>query len=103
MTRERYVAIWTAGGDEHLAAMGYRSFDGFSKGPGSDRLDLDLVRADLAKLDETGLIVERYVNETVAHAADQTTHEVPTFADLNAAIDTIGDLFKKYSSLLKAE
>jgi hypothetical protein len=103
MTRERHVAIWAAGGDEHLEAEGHRNFDRFCKTPGDDQLDPNLIRADIAKLNEAGQVVEGYVNETVAHTADETTHQVPTFADLNAAIDIIGDLFMKYTSLVKAE
>jgi hypothetical protein len=50
----------------------------------------------------TGEVVERYANEAVAHLADERRHDAPTFADLNAAIDSIGALMQRYSLLLKA-
>jgi hypothetical protein len=50
-----------------------------------------------------GKVVQRYVNQVVAHTQEIPSHQVPTFSELNAAIDSIGDLVKKYASLLKAE
>lgn len=48
------------------------------------------------------MVAERYATEVVAHTANRQTHSIPTFADLNGAIDQIGTLVTKYSSLLDA-
>ena len=42
-----------------------------------------------------------YVNEHVAHdMAEPTLPEMPTYADLHAAIDSVGEIFKKYAVTL---
>jgi hypothetical protein len=45
----------------------------------------------------------KYVNEHVAHdMAEPTMTEMPTFNDLNAAVDALGTMFKKYANVLTA-
>jgi hypothetical protein len=80
----------------------HENYDRFTSGGGRDHIAVDLVRADIETLNSVGRVVERYVDEAIAHTADETTHQVPTFVDLNGAIDEIGELVKKYASLLTA-
>ncbi len=101
ITRERHIALWES--EVMFKAEAHANFDRFSGGRQRDRIDVALVRADVATLNAAGRAVENFVNETVAHAAETPQHEVPTFMTLNAAIDTIGELARKYASLLKAE
>ena len=101
-SRARHVALWLCD-DSTFETEAHENFDGFSGGRDRDRIDAALVRADIETLNAVGRVVERYVDEVVAHTADETTHEVPTFVELNSAIDQIGELVKKYASLLKAE
>jgi hypothetical protein len=95
--------VWLAGDGEVFEYEAHQKFDRFTAQPGDERIDRQAVRADIQTLQQIGDVVQQYVNEVIAHAADETTHEVPTYADLNAAIDQIGELVRKYASLLKAE
>lgn len=102
-SRERHVSIWIDNGvNQVLKEEAHRNFDRFSGDRGRDWIDATLVRADVEKLRAVGAVAERYANEVLAHTALRQTHSVPTYADLNAAIDQIGALVKKYASLLTA-
>jgi hypothetical protein len=60
------------------------------------------VKADIALLVATAEPLKRHVDEALAHTAIETDRSTPTYGDLNQAVDTIGDLVKKYTSLLEA-
>ena len=49
----------------------------------------------------SGCAIKRYVDERVAHRHLQLVAEVPTWGEVNTAIDTMAGVHK-YSSLLKA-
>jgi hypothetical protein len=100
MTRDRHLALWK---DEADSREAQSNFDRFAGSRERDQVDVRQVREDMARLRAIGRTVEHYVDEAVAHNADETTDEAPTYADLNAAIDAIGEIVKKYASLLKAE
>lgn len=104
-TRERHVALWRTDDERDFAVAafkerGHENFDRFSGGRHRDTIDAALVRDDLKTLSALGGVVERYVNEAIA--ANERARQVPTYAELNAAIDEIGRLVTKYASLLKA-
>jgi hypothetical protein len=99
MTRTRHVALWDA--DEDLQAQAHQSFDQFA-GAGRERLDPASVRADRDRLRKEATIVVNHANEVIAHAAEKRTSQVPTYGEMNDAIDEIGSLVQKYRSLLKA-
>jgi hypothetical protein len=99
MTRELHLAVW---GPE-WANEANANFDRFASSRAPDRIDVTGVEADIAQLDQIGEVVMRYVDEAIAHTARRPTHSPPSYGDLNAAIDTIGQLVTKYGSLLKAE
>ncbi|MGZ4408513.1 MAG: hypothetical protein ACXVHB_28915, partial [Solirubrobacteraceae bacterium] len=71
-------------------------------GNGSDVIDPARTRADLDRLGEIAKPVVRFVNKAVAHTDEDELGSAPTYKDLNAVIDEVGDLLKKYSSLLTA-
>lgn len=102
MTRDRHLALWRRD-DGDFEEPGNRNYDRFAGARERDVVETTLVRGHIQTLTETAEVVRTYVNEVVAHTADETTHAVPTFAELNAAIDTIGEIVKEYASLLKAE
>jgi AbiU2 len=56
----------------------------------------------LHRLEEIGKPIKRYVDKRLAHTDEAELSEVPTYAELNAALDELGDLLKKYTSLLEA-
>jgi hypothetical protein len=56
----------------------------------------------VATLTAGAVKVKDYVDEHLAHSDAGPRADLPTFNDLDAAIDRIGDLFKKYVNLLTA-
>jgi hypothetical protein len=94
------VALWDVD-DPHFVAEANSNFDRFA-GQGRAYIDPGAVRDDIARLDEAAATIRRYADEAVAHAAEHVSGEVPTWADLHAAIDVVGELLQKYYSLLTA-
>lgn len=102
-SRERHVAVWLSEGpDPQREAEAHENFDRFASGRDRDHVDATRASADIEQLEAAGSVVEKYASEAVAHMAAEQTHEVPTFDELNRAIDQIGELVQKYASLLKA-
>lgn len=95
MDRHRHVALWN---DEQ---EGHRNYDRFARDEG-DVLDRNLVQTDIANLVAATEPVKRHVDEAVAHTAIETERSTPTYADMHGAVDVIGDLVGKYTSLLEA-
>jgi hypothetical protein len=100
MTRERHLAVWA---DPQWTKEAQTNFDKFAVNRNADRIDVRAVRRDMARLDAVGAVVKGHVDENVAHTALQPVSSLVTYADLNASMDEIGYLVKKYTSLLKAE
>ncbi len=101
-SRDRHVAVWRENTLQPMINKAHTNFDRFAGGRGRDHIDAALVCVDLEQLKAVGNIVEHYANEAVAHTSIDEKRTVLTYAELNAAIDQIGDLVKKYASLLKA-
>jgi hypothetical protein len=98
LTREWYLTLYDAD-DQHYAT---RSWDrGWFAGP-AGHVDPDAIRGDLALLTQESERVRDYVDRHLAHYDRDPLAELPTFEDLNAAVDAIGDLFRKYNALLRA-
>jgi hypothetical protein len=114
VTRDRHIAAWheqarDAGvGEADALCEQLRlrdangNFDRFA-GAGRDTIDRALVRADVAELERAGEVVKGYVDEAIAHMALSPKNSVPTYRDLNAAMDRVAELVQKYASLLNAE
>lgn len=68
-----------------------------------DHVDPDLVVGDLARLDEEAREVVEYVDKHVAHSDARRMRDLPTFRELNKAIDAIGALFERYALLITVE
>lgn len=101
-SRDRHVAVWLRNTAEPVVDEAHANFDRFAGGREHDQIAVRLVRADLDELRGVGEVVERYANEAVAHTTVDETRTVLTYVELNTAIDHIGELVKKYASLLKA-
>lgn len=69
---------------------------------GGDHLDPTVPNDDLMQLAWVAAEVKIYVDEHVAHNDARPSAGLPTFGDLNASIDLIGELFAKYANLLTA-
>lgn len=117
VTRDRHIAAWheqagepAGGGAAEAEALpeelrlrdANRNFDRFA-GAGRDTIDRALVRADVDELERAGEVVKGYVDEAIAHMALNPENSVPTYGDLNTAMDRVAELVQKYASLLNAE
>jgi hypothetical protein len=100
LTRDYYVGLLGDQlDDDRMVERAHHGFDMLA-GPG-DHLDPEISKADLASLRSDAARVGRYVNEHLAHdAAEPTEPELPTLADLHAAINSVGEMFKKYAVTL---
>ncbi len=58
---------------------------------------------DLDALHETVGEVRRYTSKVIAHNDVRGKTDVPMFEDLNSSIDSLGDVFDKYTTLLTRE
>jgi AbiU2 len=106
MTRDRHVALWRdeqhdERDTEYWQAEANKNYDRFA-GAGNDFIDRERTLDDLRRLEQIAEPIKRYVDRRVAHTDEAELTEVPTFAELNAALDELGELLKKYTLLLEA-
>lgn len=113
VTQERFFALWGLNGvapdterDElerrartKKATRAWAQFAGPLMGP---VLDPAVPRGDLQGLHETAAAVTRYADKTIAHRDLKGPKSLPTFQQLHAAIDVLGQLYCRYSLLLTA-
>jgi hypothetical protein len=96
MTRERHVGLFV-----HLGRdVGNPSFDAFA-GAGAPYLDRPRVQPDIDRLRLHTRGLERFASMRVAHR-DPAEPRIPTFPELDRALDVIEELVRKYSLLLLA-
>jgi hypothetical protein len=104
MTRESYLTCWAE--DPHDQQYAANRFDAWSAGSGGKHLDPTIPDDDLKALAATSASTKTYVDRYLAHSADDRDHEgrsdVPTFDEIDGAVDQIGTLFQKYVHLLTA-
>jgi hypothetical protein len=100
-TREFWVGLW---GNDDARRFGIpdRAFTDQFAPDGGDHLDPEIPKADLLELAWVAAEVKVYVDQHVAHNDAKPAAALPTFDDLDACIDLLGDLFKKYANLLTA-
>lgn len=67
---------------------------------GTNCFDVAIASSDLARLRAAVAQVKQYVDQHVAHRDRNRTKDVPTFADIHAAVDVVGDVFRTYHTLL---
>ena len=97
MTRQRYVAPYPTGSQW----IGDSEFTDTWAGTEGEHLDPAIVHADLDGLRSGATrLVKHYVNKEVAHHDEQGAATIPTFADLDDAIDNLGTLLTRYGTLL---
>jgi hypothetical protein len=99
MTRDRFLTLW---GDEgHSQRMGNEQYDKYA-GAGTAEIAPESYQADLDRFQETARPIKDYVDRLVAHNDQRQLDRVPTYVELNAAIDLLEELLNKYMVLLKA-
>ncbi|GAA5200744.1 hypothetical protein GCM10023346_43540 [Arthrobacter gyeryongensis] len=96
VTREWYIGGTQVAIALHLDQTFTRIADPHYQG----HLEGAIPSADLAALREASKKVEKYVNEHVAHAQLRPTADLPSYGDVDAALDLHFDLLKKYLLLL---
>ena len=101
MTRSEYLRYYD-GADPFEQELANEEFDEFS-GVGHDTLAAHLVQADLRQLDESTKPIMSYVDKRIAHLDARTVDEVPTYNDLDRALDELERVLKKYALLLRGE
>ena len=100
LTREWYVSLHDED-DQRYANEGWEN--SWFGGRGIDHVDPNAVLKDLDALEAASETVRRYVDRHVAHHDRDPAKGLPmTFAELNVAIDAIGDMFTRYAGLLTA-
>jgi hypothetical protein len=107
LTRSRYVGLCVVGQDDQREHARYRqrgheAFDGLA-GQGNETIPAERIEADLQRLADVAEPVKRFVDRLVAHWDRRGLSELPTFADLNAAIDVIGEVYRDWSQWLTAQ
>ena len=100
LTREYFVGLWSTQ-DEWRLRDAHRAFDALA-GTEAKHLVARVPKEDLAVLRRDAAKIKIYVDEHVAHDAADPMADLPTFEDLNLAIDAIGSIFKKYANVLTA-
>lgn len=104
ITRERFLAKWsqlqTEDGDPHgtfsqWANAGFNAFGG----PGGEKVDPAIVRADLEQLKAKSRAVTRWADQYAAHSNVKSPPTL-TFAQLHDAVDHLGEVMNRYRYLL---
>lgn len=99
LTRARYTGLYDNA--EHWQARANASFDGLA-GVGADTILPERITADLDRLREAAKPVKAYVDRLVAHHDRRELTELPSFAELNDAIDVVLEVFKEWNQWLTA-
>jgi hypothetical protein len=101
VTRKFWVGLWGTSVAVRLGEADRGFTKQFAPG-GGNQLDPGIPAADLAQLTRVAGAVKTYVDQHVAHNDAKPRGGLPTFKDLDASIDLIGQLFTKYTNLLTA-
>jgi hypothetical protein len=102
MTRELWLSSWEAK-DDHDVWLANKQWDEkFASADEPAILNPALPTADLKALEEGGHRMRGYVDRHVAHLDRRGSEVVPTFNDIDDAVDLIGALFTRYHALLTA-
>lgn len=99
MTRARFVELF--GDEEHWQRHAHEQYDKYA-GAGADSIPAEPYQQDLDELLEVARPIKDYVDRMVAHTDQRELTDVPTFEELNAAIEQLEKLLNKYMVLLTA-
>ncbi len=97
LSRDRFVALYR----RELQDVAHREFDR-EVGQGARHIDRRAVEADLEALRKATVDIERYGTKRIAHLDDAGPTNVPTFGELEATLELLRALLKKYMLLLLA-
>jgi hypothetical protein len=77
-------------------------FDKFSKA-GAAHIDPDLIAADLSRLRSATVNCEEFADKRVAHHDKRDPKQLPTFNEVDAAIDLLDELYCRYLLMFEAK
>lgn len=95
ITRRR----WVHGYQKFMKSIGHRDFEKFAKS-GAPCIDARVIRKDRAALIKAARRVEKFVNTYIAHRNRYPMKRLPTFPELDAAVDFLADLLKRYTLVI---
>jgi hypothetical protein len=101
LTRDFWVGLWGEL-DELTLRVAHHGWETQWAGEVGDHLDPAIPGGDLERLTTGAEKVADYVDQYLAHRDARPSAGLPTFHDLDAAIDLIGELYAKYGNLLTA-
>lgn len=110
MNRTRHLELWNLPDESEdlfekmTVERAHATFDRYADGDGQN-LDPIRIRADLESWKQSAGVLKKTVDKKIAHLADIPPDKpIPTatYDDLDAAIDAVGELVKKYSLLFTA-
>ena len=90
---------WVHGYQHFMKDIGHRDFEKFAK-PGAQRIDARVIRKDRAALLAAARKVQRFVNTYIAHRSRYAMKRLPTFPELDAAVDFLGGLLQRYTLVI---
>jgi hypothetical protein len=101
LTRTRYVGLYGAADDWQFHA--HAAFDRLA-GAGVEKIPVGRIERDVERLADVARPVKGYVDRLVAHwdRRGLSSELHPTFAEMNTAIDAIGEVFMEWSQWLTA-
>ena len=99
MTRSRHTSMYDK--DGHWQRRANRTYNKYA-GEGVDTIAPGRYLADLDEFLKVAQPIKNYVDRMVAHNDQRELTDLPTYKDLNAAIDLLEWLLNKYMVLLKA-
>lgn len=101
MSRDRHVALWATPAGVWDERHGEENYAPFADASG-ERIDVAAVHADSRSASDAVVRIREYVNQRIAHRDLEPIAEVPTWGEINGAIDALGALVNKYANLLTA-
>lgn len=100
LTRRRYIGLYKAK-NSHTRQIANRHFDSLA-GPDKQALSKRVIMPHLSVFRKEASVIKRYVDKNVAHSDKRKLRNLPTFADLDKAMDDIEEILKKFALILEA-
>jgi hypothetical protein len=98
LSRQRFVGLYPPG----ESSRAEKAFDKHI-GSGAKHVDPAVVRADLDKLKQLATGCEEYADRLIAHRDRRPLQAVPTYPELNAALDFSEALLQRYYLLIRGD
>lgn len=99
LTRSYYTGLYVGSGVEDLADGDFNRF----AEPGAAHIDAGLVLTDMAELKDVTAKCEDFADKRLAHHDKRDPKQLPTYNDIDAAIDLLDQLYCRYALMLEAQ